>query len=124
MPSEAEHLTKAVHNEMFCAYLDSIVMNGETYYEWEAVGLFYSALHYVDAYLARMPYHPRNHLSRNNLIGMITSLRPIYDNYLTLYDRSMDARYEYSPFSKELITELRRGDFASVKAHVTSLLNA
>ena len=122
LPTESEHLARAEKNEKYCDLLRSSIQSSETYRDWEIVGLFYSALHYVDAYLARIPFHPRSHGTRNNLVRMTSELRPIHRSYLTLYDRGRDARYELVEISLDRLTGLRNGEFDAVKTHVRSLL--
>ena len=42
----------------------------ERYTEWEVTMLFYSALHYVDAFLATRGLHPQSHLERKDLVAI------------------------------------------------------
>jgi hypothetical protein len=64
MPSEDEHIAKAEQNE---ALFREFIAAG-TNAEWAAVILFYAALHYVDAWLARSDVHPRSHVTRRQLV--------------------------------------------------------
>lgn len=122
LPSEFEHLAQEEKNERYCDLLRASAQSGETFRDWEVVGLFYSALHYVDAYLARMPYHPRSLGARNKLIRLTSGLRPIQRSYLTLYDRSRDARYELVEISRDRLIGLRNGEFDAIRTHVRNLL--
>jgi len=49
MPTKDEHVKKAVENEKFASSLDDGAQAGVN---WKLVVLFYTALHYVEAYLA------------------------------------------------------------------------
>ena len=50
MPNEADHFSKAAHNEEFVSHLLSDEQT--PYLDWAVVGIFYAALHHVDAFLA------------------------------------------------------------------------
>ena len=67
--------------------------------DWVVVGVFYCALHHVDAYLARHlqahptihgGLHPRTH-TRNWYVCQ--HMASIWPDYKTLYDRCRDVRY-------------------------------
>jgi len=49
MPAKDEHLAKARGNESFAL---SLPLNSNSGVDWALVALFYSAMHYVEAYLA------------------------------------------------------------------------
>lgn len=94
MPNRDDHLAQAVHNR---AFYDSI--NRELYTDWAIIVIFYAALHYIDAFLATVPYppiHPGRHDVRDNSVRDLAQLRPIYSEYRTLKDQSRTARY-YPP---------------------------
>jgi len=38
--------------------------------DWAVTALFYAALHYVDAYLAKQEEHPHNHEQRRYAVGL------------------------------------------------------
>jgi len=68
--------------------------------DWVLVGVFYCALHHVDAYLARaFGVHPRSHggaqgqhpNTRNWYVCQ--HMASIWPDYKTLYDRCRDVRY-------------------------------
>ncbi len=90
MPTSPQHRAKAENNEFFATDV------GEPFWDWAVTGLFYSALHYVEAYLASLhpPFHPPTHQIRDSLIHREPRLRPIYVDYRELQDESRDARYD------------------------------
>jgi hypothetical protein len=94
MPSKAEHLDKAEHNEHFASRLNQDG-NYVNYRDWVVTGYFYSAVHYVEAYLATKspPVHSENHPARDTTIGSDGVLQQIYDEYRALKDDSTNARY-------------------------------
>ena len=53
---------------------------------------FYTAIHLVDGYLARLGVHPDNHMEREEWIAY--RLRPIQSEYRTLKRYSLRARYD------------------------------
>lgn len=62
---------------------------------WQITTLFYSALHYVQAYVVEfgLPL-PTNHYSRDRIIRLDQTLAVVGDVYASLKDLSMGARYE------------------------------
>lgn len=91
MPNRALHLQKAQRNEEFAHCLRNYTACSD-YYDWEVVGIFYAALHLVDARLASSGIHPRNHAKRNQEVE--NRLRFIGAEYLALYNMARDARYK------------------------------
>ena len=124
MPRESAHVTQAERNESLYATLCSPLSSETEYTEWEVVALFYSALHYVDAYLDRtISYHPKGHTDRNTWVGRIGDLGPIASYYLHLYTQSRKARYDLIPFPVGAVRGFESGQFAPVKNRMRTLLN-
>jgi hypothetical protein len=90
VPTTKEHRAKAVNNEFLVESLDN------PFWDWAVSGVFYAALHYVEAYFASRfpPRHPSTHVSRDNYINSDSILRPIYIDYRQLEDESRNARYD------------------------------
>jgi uncharacterized protein (UPF0332 family) len=117
MPSRDEHLRQAQHNLEFSESLDP-----GRYSDWIATGLFYSALHYVDAFLATKSIHPGRHDVRDDLMTKVAELKLISNAYWALKNSSRTARYYTPPrFSqthlrrlRESLEEIRR----SLRAHI------
>jgi uncharacterized protein (UPF0332 family) len=65
MPIPEKHYQKALYNEKF---FHDIKQN---YTDWAITGIFYSALHLVDAFLARKKLYPKDHKERTNYVGKI-----------------------------------------------------
>lgn len=97
-----EHLKKAKHNEAFFISFD---IDKTLYLDWVVNGIFYSALHYIEAYLATQDKHSDSHFSRNIFIEEDTRLgRRFYrDMYRSLHDDSNDARYNMRDFTPDEI---------------------
>jgi hypothetical protein len=64
MPGRAQHLAKARSNAEFSIEL----LAGGQRLDWSVVAAFYSALHWVDAYLAGQQVHPFNHEDRERYL--------------------------------------------------------
>lgn len=88
MPDRAEHRTRAEHNEFLVQNLDN------PFFDWKVTGLFYSALHYVDAYLAVRNIHPPTHAVRLGHTRTDPKLQPVSRDYRELLNESRTARYE------------------------------
>ena len=124
MPSEAAHIIKAERNERFC---DSVTRNlassQEHYHDWAVTGLFYSSLHYVDAYLdVGLGIHPESHIQRRGLVAKVHQLRSIDRLYTTLYLISLEARYGISTFTEADVLDIRDNYFTPLRDHIRTLL--
>jgi HEPN domain-containing protein len=94
----ADYVQQALHNSELAAYLRS---DKTPYLDWAVTCLFYSALHYVNAFLAKNHKTiPRRHAThgdltgRSNIVQADPILGQIYGAYRHLEDESRDARYE------------------------------
>lgn len=96
MPSFHAHLAKARHNEDFFL---SFGLDKTPYLDWVVSGVFYVALHCIDAYLAQKNKHPNIHKDRNNNIKYDQYLHKIFPAYRQLKDDSEGARYKMQTFT-------------------------
>ena len=124
MPSEAAHVAKAERNERFC---DSVTRNlvsaQEPYHDWVVTGLFYSILHYIDAYLdVGLGVHPESHFQRRGLVAKLHQLRPLEGHYTTLYLISLETRYGVSTFTEADVRDIRDNYFTPLRNHIRALL--
>ena len=113
MPSAEEHCAKAKHDERFVAALAAT-----TFPDWRATGVFYAALHYVDAFLATRGIHPPDHRARDSYVGLEPQLVAIYAAYRRLKRDSEDARYRLTAFSGQHIMERTLPALERVKEHL------
>lgn len=119
------HIKKAERNEQF---FQSNNLSASPFNEWGVVVLFYSAMHYADAMLAQefgrssQYRHPGNHPQRNAGVARSLTLGAIYNDYMDLYDRSIDARYTHIKFQTGYLNSLETKQFASVKHCVRTTL--
>lgn len=79
-----------MHNEALAVSLP------DPFVDWAVVALFYAAVHYVEAHLAKNapPVHSSNHEKRDNAITSSAVLKPLWKNYRELKNQSRLARYE------------------------------
>ena len=118
MPLKQDHILKAQANEAFALSLDD---KRTSNIDWIITALFYSAIHYVEAYLANLNIHPTTHRARDSAIERDLRLKDIFEDYGELKNYSINARYYMVHFSSAdvsyLISCLNR-----IKSNVASLL--
>jgi hypothetical protein len=119
MPSEDLHIRRAEENEAAYEYL----RDAGRLPRWRIVILFYSALQYVDAWLARKGLHPTTHWERLRLVDQDPELTDVFPEYEELKDRSEDARYGMVEFPPGFPENLAGNEFRVVRVRVRSLLN-
>jgi len=119
MPSKQKHIKQAEKNERFFI---SFPLASTPYLDWVVTGMFYTALHYVDAYLAAKSIHPSDHYERNQLVAREKELRLIEQEYLSLYNSSRLARYECKEFKPSEVRTILDTDLTKVCNHVKPLL--
>ena len=123
MPAESQHLNQADRNESCFQSLSRLGPSRFT--EWEVITLFYSALHHIEAYLARNGIdfpHPLKHAERRSEMVRHPDLDPILENYFSLHDYSEDARYNLVPFSESQVELLHRDQYLPIRETVGFLL--
>jgi hypothetical protein len=108
MPTRQEHIAKAVHNESF---VQTLGLTSTPFLDWVVTGMFYAAVHYVDAYLAIKNIHPKRHRAGPAQPGQQSDagrsdyvfwhLKQIYQAYRYLDDQSREARYSPKQFASQ-----------------------
>ena len=116
MRASSDHLSAAIRTEEFVMALSALPVR---YPEWEVTALFYSALHYVNAYLRTQGHSPRNHVQRNEIVYSLTNVGVEYE---ALFRESIRARYNFVRFTPQEVDEIRTGPFRRVKEEMLSLL--
>lgn len=125
MGEQRFHINKAERNEQF---FQSHNLESSSFNEWAVVVLFYAAMHYMDAVLARESVlsrsqrHPRDHPQRNRGVANSPTLGPIARLYLNLYQRSRDARYTHISFPDYVLNNLTTMSFQPLKTRARSVL--
>lgn len=121
MPSRDRHIEAARDNQ---ALAENLL--GTSWKGWAAIAAFYSALHWVDAYLATMVngIHPNSHESRENAIARFTDLRPIQPHYGRLRTASERARYFLAKLDEAEVRALLEEDLRLVREHIKGLIGS
>lgn len=119
MPSKDQHVAKADGN---AALALSLTLDNQSRIDWALVILFYAAMHYVEAYLAKSGVHLRNHTTRDNAISRDSSLRKVFKEYSDLKYFGYNARYEIFGFKATDVIDKAAKHYAVIKAHLTPLL--
>jgi hypothetical protein len=118
MPRLQQHLQKAAHNEAFVASLD---LTTTPYLDWAVTGLFYAALHYVEAFFATKGIHSVDHRARDSDIRRSPELKTLFVPYNELKNHSINARYMTTRFTAADIVNLRP-ELDAIKQHISTLL--
>lgn len=116
MPSVKQHIDKAKYNEQF---FEDVKYD---YPDWAITGLFYSALHYVDAYLVSKGHSAEDHKTRLWFVESTKELKPIYANYRAMYDYSINARYKMHEFNIESLNDTHKTFYSPMKNDLLRLL--
>lgn len=114
MPGRTEHIKKAKHNESFYSSLE---IDTTPYRDWVVSGVFYTALHLIDAYLATKDVHPFSHGMRDDWVKKNRELEKIWLDYRDLKEFRMKASYKIYEFRSEeikqdvlpLLSSIRKG---------------
>ncbi len=95
LPAKDIHLSQAKHNFNHACLL---TQQTTVHMDWVCTGLFYTGLHYVDAYLDFVGgEHPRSHRSRRDILngsGPCSIVGSPFQAYSTLEQNSKIARYD------------------------------
>jgi len=119
MPQKDEHLNWAIHDRDFWTSID---LDTNPYTDWAPTGMFYEALHWVEAFLASKEYHSGNHPERaRNMRHFKSDFKPIQTDYDTLKQDSETARYRcYKHTANQIRQLIPLVD--SIKSHISQLL--
>ena len=118
LPSKEEHIAKAEGNSALAL---SMTLENQPKIDWALVILFYSAMHYVEAYLATLGQHLRSHTTRDNFVGRDARLRKIFSEYQDLKYYGYNARYEMQKFTAADVTDAATS-LATVEAYIRTIL--
>jgi len=119
MPQKSEHLKKAQHDEQFVSSLD---LQTTPYLDWIITGMFYSSLHYVEAYFATLRAHSPDHRTRDSAIRRDQNIKAVFDDYSELKNFSINARYYLHHFTPADVTQNLQQRFDHLRAHIRRFL--
>ncbi len=118
MPTKAEHQRKAEHDERFVSSLDGATT---PYLDWAITALFYSGLHYVEAYFATRGVHSADHRTRDSAVQRDLNIKQLYNDYSELKNFSINARYYMVAFKPDDVRDLQ-GRLESIRRHISPYL--
>lgn len=122
MITPVEHISQAEHNEALFEHLNTFL---PSHGDWQVTLLFYTTLHYVDAWLhqVRPPtgIHPGGHRERARYVATYLGA-PMARDYLRLQQRSENARYDGNRFTTAEVAILYAGEFDRIRVHIRAAL--
>ena len=119
MPSKRQHLKQAAHNEELLTRFNLVGLGFE---DWAVTALFYSALHYVEAFFhEKFNRHYTNHPDRDDAVARC--LPHCYDEYHELKNDSREVRYAMRKFTPKEVEDDIIPNFEKVRTTVTQQLD-
>jgi hypothetical protein len=118
VPHSRTHLSRAIENEQFA---DSLNSSSSLETDWAITALFYSAVHYVDAYLVVARSKPIDHQERERMIERNGTLSGIFMPYRELKRMSRAARYDIASYGPRELAKAKRL-LGEIKAVITPRL--
>ena len=119
MPQKDMHVAQAQHDRHFWESFD---LDSTPYRDWVVTGIFYEAVHWVEAYLATKGDHPTTHGQRNHAMQRYGDLDPILADYDILKTDSENARYGCHGYSAHDIRNDLVPILSQIEAHVQPLI--
>jgi len=117
-PAPSDHVRKADENKSF-GY--GMIATHPTSAGWALTAMFYSALHYAEAYFLKTSKRVDNHGERSDAIKFDRNLSGIYGQYMHLFDYGFNARYRLKIYGKSDV-EKAKPSLEAVEKHIKSLL--
>lgn len=118
MPNLDEHLQIAKTNTSFSQYL----ISEQRFLDWAVTGMFYAAIHYVEAYLANQNVHSSFHSRRDSAIQQDVNLCIIYDEFSDLKNDSIQTRYYGFTFPLADILSRIQPSLNRIRSYIVGLL--
>ena len=114
------HLSKALHNEEFFKSFD---LDKTKYRDWVIVGIFYTAIHYYEAYFSDSNKHSRTHDIADDWIAEDPKISDTYGDYRELKESRWYASYWSKIFTAQEIRDIILPKLYNIKKSILSLLN-
>ena len=119
MASKDDHFRKGRNNRTFA---ESLALRDQTEVGWALTALFYSALHFIEAYSARYGKNFYSHQERNEEVQTNPVHTAIADEYMDLNSFGWNARYTMQVYERSHYEEAHRY-LEAIEAHVAKLLS-
>jgi hypothetical protein len=119
--NQKRHVSKAAHDEVFWKFInDNHVVD---YPDWAVTGIFYSAMHFIDAFFGKNNKHLKSHDMADKEISQEAQLDSIYADYRALKDYRWKASYWSTKFEKSDIDNDIIPHFDKIKSSILELLS-
>ena len=119
MPTKEQHVERANSTGTLAL---SLKLDSQSRIDWALIMLFYSAMHYVEAYLSKLGVHLRSHPTRDVAMSRDASLRKIYREYNDLKYFGYNARYEFCGYKATDVTNTAMKHYDAIKTHLIPLI--
>jgi len=122
MATQKEHISKADNNASFAKSLE---LKSQVNIDWALTALFYSGVHYVDAYLEKigsLPHMHDTHGKRDKLVVLDSNLNKIRNEYFDLKNFGIAARYYCRATKAEKVTKEAIPALEKLKAHLKEIM--
>lgn len=123
MPSRDNHLAQAKHNEAFLSGFD---LGRTIFLDWAVTAIFYSALHYLRALMARHGYTNVSTYGDMDVafdrLSVLKRRPDINDDWRSLKDDSWAARYNMWKPQGDEVVDLRDGELRRIRDFVVANL--
>lgn len=119
MRKPQDHVNQAKFNEQLVVFLD-----GTAYPDWRATAVFYTAVHYVQAYFISLtpPRRFDRHKDRDTAIENDKHICAIWNNYRSLKDWSRRTRYDGVKPDPKIFKDDIFPSLAAIKKHLRAFL--
>jgi len=117
---QKRHMAKASHDEEFWKVIEA---SHEKYMDWAVVSIFYSAMHFIDAFFGKNRQHLKSHDMADREISQSKDLIAIYNDYRALKDYRWKASYWATHFNRDEIDKDIAPHFVKIKSAVLKLLD-
>lgn len=90
--------------------------------DWAVTMLFYSAVHFLEAYRASKGHRSLSHQTRENYMRENPLLQPLVRPYKKSQDLSEEARYQIAEYEGERVRTQIRPHYERIKQHMCQVL--
>lgn len=120
MPTKDEHLDQAEHNRKFWEEYD---FDSTPFLDWVVTGIFYEGIHWVEAFLATVEYHPDNHGQRSHAMQRHKAkVGAVATDLEILKQESENARYRCYRHTADDVRQDLVPIADTIKNHVQSII--
>ena len=119
MPQKDTHIAQAQKDRLFWESYD---LDTTPFKDWVVSGIFYEAVHCVEAYLAHKGEHSNTHSQRHHAMQRYGDLDTVLVDYDILKTESENARYNCYSHSALDIRNDMVPTLSRIEAHIQAML--